>query len=170
MLALLARLRALVQQATISPAPTDKRKLLLQALTLAICRKASSLLVTVLKQSVKISQEGIEVFREFYPNNDEVVTLECVWKLDKFVSLERTYKSNTGSPNGDLKEDASIGTSAVKYQSIESFIGDDELVHERVDSDQMGEKCPSHFKGDKIDSLASPPMESDNGKEVEDCR
>ncbi|KAG7957556.1 hypothetical protein I3843_11G182000 [Carya illinoinensis] len=110
MLALLARLRVLVQQK---------------------------------KQSVKISQEGIEVSREFYSNNDEVVTLECVWKLDKFVSLERTYKSNTGSPNGDLKEDASIGTSTVKYQSIESFIGDDELVHERVDSDQMGEKCPS---------------------------
>ncbi|KAG6689606.1 hypothetical protein I3842_11G184200 [Carya illinoinensis] len=114
MLALLARLRVLVQQK---------------------------------KQSVKISQEGIEVSREFYSNNDEVVTLECVWKLDKFVSLERTYKSNTGSPNGDLKEDASIGTSTVKYQTIESFIGDDELVHERVDSDQMGEKCPSYFKG-----------------------
>ncbi|KAG7957557.1 hypothetical protein I3843_11G182000 [Carya illinoinensis] len=127
MLALLARLRVLVQQILLD--------------VVSVFNMVSSL--SQKKQSVKISQEGIEVSREFYSNNDEVVTLECVWKLDKFVSLERTYKSNTGSPNGDLKEDASIGTSTVKYQSIESFIGDDELVHERVDSDQMGEKCPS---------------------------
>jgi hypothetical protein len=65
----------------------------------------------------------MQVFREFYPNNDEFVTLECVWKSDKFVLLERMHESKTGSQEGDLKEDASLGALAVKYQSIESFLG-----------------------------------------------
>ncbi|XP_035540714.1 uncharacterized protein LOC109012145 isoform X2 [Juglans regia] len=122
------------------------------------------------KQSVKINQEGIEVFREFYPTYEEVVTLECVWKSDKFVLLERMCKSNTGSPDEDLIEDAYLGASAVKYLNVESFLGDDELVPEKVDSDQMGEKSPSHVKALRTDLLASPPMESDNRKAVEDCR
>lgn len=65
----------------------------------------------------------VQVFREFYPTNEEVVTLECVWKSDKFVLLERMCKSNTGSPDGDLTEDASLGASTIKYQSVESFLG-----------------------------------------------
>ncbi|KAG2706177.1 hypothetical protein I3760_05G092400 [Carya illinoinensis] len=152
MLALLARLRVLVQQILHD--------------VVSIFNMVSS--ISQKKQSVKINQEGIEVFREFYPTNEEVVTLECVWKSDKFVLLERMCKSNTGSPDEDLTEDASLGASAVKYQSVESFLGGDELVPKKVDSDQMGEKGPSQAV--RTDLLASPPMESDNRKAVEDCR
>ncbi|XP_041012508.1 uncharacterized protein LOC121255995 isoform X2 [Juglans microcarpa x Juglans regia] len=154
MLALLARLRVLVQQILHD--------------VVSIFNMVSS--ISQKKQSVKINQEGIEVFREFYPTNEEVVTLECVWKSDKFVLLERMCKSNTGSPDEDLIEDASLGASAVKYLHVESFLGDDELVPKKVDSDQMGEKGPSHVKAVRTDLPASPPMESDNRKAVEDCR
>jgi hypothetical protein len=65
----------------------------------------------------------MQVFREFYPTNEEFVTLECVWKSGKFVLLERMHKNKTGSQEGDLKEDASLGALTVKYQSIESFLG-----------------------------------------------
>jgi hypothetical protein len=65
----------------------------------------------------------VQVFREYYPTNEEFSTLECVWKSDKFVSLERTHKSKTGSQDGDHMEDVPLEASAVKYQSIESFLG-----------------------------------------------
>ncbi|CAN1789852.1 hypothetical protein LINPERHAP1_LOCUS18622 [Linum perenne] len=72
-LALLARLRVLVQQ------------ILLDVVSLS--NTVSS--ISQNKQSVKINQKGIEVFREYYPSNKEFISLECVWKVDKFVLLER---------------------------------------------------------------------------------
>jgi hypothetical protein len=65
----------------------------------------------------------MQVFREFYPTNEDFVTLDCVWKSDKFVLLERMLNSKTGSQDGDLKEDSSLGALTVKYRSIESFLG-----------------------------------------------
>ncbi|XP_062170772.1 uncharacterized protein LOC133876498 [Alnus glutinosa] len=153
-LGLLARLRVLVQQILLD--------------VVSVFNMVSYL--SQKKQCIKINQEGIEVFREFYPNNDEFVSLECVWKSDKFVLLERMHESKTGSQEGDLKEDASLGALAVKYQSIESFLGDDELVPKIVDADQMAEKGSSHIKEDKTDLLAGPSMEGDNGEAaVEGC-
>jgi len=81
----------------------------------------------------------LQVFREYYPTNEEFATLECVWKSDKFVLLERAHKSKTGSQDGDLIEDISLGASAVKYQSIESFLGG------------------KHFHGFPLLFLSSPP-------------
>lgn len=150
-LALLARLRVLVQQILLD--------------VVSVFNMVSSLAQK--KQSVKISQEGIEVFREYYPTNEEFSTLECVWKSDKFVSLERTHKSKTGSQDGDHMEDVPLEASAVKYQSIESFLGDDEVVPDRVDADQLAEKDPSHITENKTDLLTGPSLESDNGKAVE---
>ncbi|WZZ59955.1 hypothetical protein YC2023_060062 [Brassica napus] len=42
------------------------------------------------KQSVNIAHDGVEVFREFYPEDEECTTtfLDCVWKTDKYVLLE----------------------------------------------------------------------------------
>ena len=34
----------------------------------------------------------MQVFRDFYPVSDDFVTLECVWKSDKFILLERKHK------------------------------------------------------------------------------
>ncbi|KAL0000894.1 hypothetical protein SO802_014675 [Lithocarpus litseifolius] len=152
-LALLARLRVLVQQILLD--------------VVSVFKMVSSLAQK--KQSVKISQEGIEVFREYFPTNEEFATLECVWKSDKFVLLERTHKSKTGSQEGDLIEDISLGTSAVKYQSIEFFLGDEEVVPIRVDAAQMDKKDPSHITENKTDSRTGSSLESDDGKAVESC-
>ncbi|KAG8658152.1 hypothetical protein MANES_03G127300v8 [Manihot esculenta] len=107
-LALLARLRVLVQQILLD--------------VVSVFNTVYSL--SQKKQSIKITKEGIEVFREYYPTNKEFVTLECVWDTDKFVLLERTQKSDTESQVGTLGE-ASIETAALQYKSIESFLGDD---------------------------------------------
>nr|XP_023886792.1 uncharacterized protein LOC111998905 [Quercus suber] len=152
-LALLARLRVLVQQILLD--------------VVSVFKMVSSLAQK--KQSVKISQEGIEIFREYYPNNEEFATLECVWKSDKFVLLERAHKSKTGSQEGDLIEDISLGASAVKYQSIESFLGDNEVVPIRVDAAQTDKKDPSHITENKTDLLTGSSLESDDGKAVESC-
>ncbi|KAH7664125.1 hypothetical protein IHE45_14G100600 [Dioscorea alata] len=41
------------------------------------------------KHDVKLTQEGLEVFREFYPSHVHDQILECVWKEDKFVLIEK---------------------------------------------------------------------------------
>ncbi|XP_020534485.1 uncharacterized protein LOC105632913 [Jatropha curcas] len=118
------------------------------------------------KQSVKITQEGIEVFREYYPSNKEFVTLECLWKRDKFILLERTHKSNTEAQDVDLGN-ASVKTSALLYKSIESFLGDDS------DTENLKEDCTVEegripcIKEDKKDLFAEPSIENENRMEVE---
>ncbi|RXH82932.1 hypothetical protein DVH24_003430 [Malus domestica] len=102
-LALLARLRVLVQQ------------ILLDAVS--VFNMVSSLSQT--QQSVKIIQGGLEVFREFYPSNEEIIILECVWKSDKFELIERTHKTEIATHDGDL----CLGESSVLYKSTESILG-----------------------------------------------
>uniref|UniRef100_A0A2P2JWF6 Uncharacterized protein MANES_03G127300 n=1 Tax=Rhizophora mucronata TaxID=61149 RepID=A0A2P2JWF6_RHIMU len=105
MLALLARLRVLIQQ------------LLLDVVS--VFNMVSS--ISQKKQSVKITEGGIEVFREYYPTNKDYVSLECVWKTDKFVLLETTQKSNLKGQDG-VSADASVGKAVPQYKSIESFL------------------------------------------------
>lgn len=61
----------------------------------------------------------MQVFREFYPTQEDFITLECVWNSDKFELLERTHKS----PIASEPMDVSLETSSVLYQSIESSLG-----------------------------------------------
>ncbi|KAF5728392.1 hypothetical protein HS088_TW21G00539 [Tripterygium wilfordii] len=135
-LALLARLRVLVQQ-------------MLHDVVL-VFNTVSSL--SQKKQSVKIAEEGVEVFREYYPTNVEFPTLECVWKTDKFVLVERMLKSDHEMQVADHGNDLSR-TSAVKYRSIESFLGGDDLGLVVVDDAGKG---PDLVKEDEINLLASP--------------
>ncbi|XP_039138998.1 uncharacterized protein LOC120276341 [Dioscorea cayenensis subsp. rotundata] len=72
-LALLARLRVLVQQILLD--------------IVVVFNKVSSL--SQKKHDVKLTQEGLEVFREFYPSHVHDQILECVWKEDKFVLIEK---------------------------------------------------------------------------------
>lgn len=65
----------------------------------------------------------MQVYREFYPVNEEYITLECVWNSDKFELLERSHMSEKKSKEGDWENDLPIRDSAVRYQSIESFLG-----------------------------------------------
>ncbi|XP_044472887.1 uncharacterized protein LOC123201441 isoform X2 [Mangifera indica] len=144
-LALLARLRVLVQQ------------ILLDIVSVF---NAVSLL-SQKKQSVKIAQEGIEVYREFYPANQEYITLESVWSTDKFILLEKSNKSNVNSQEGDSGSKIPVGDSAVPYQSLEAFLGDSEKVN---NNRAAAEQPTTNIDENKINLLASL---SDDGKPVD---
>ncbi|KAL2604723.1 hypothetical protein AAZV13_09G084500 [Glycine max] len=136
-MALLARLRVLVQQILLD--------------VVSLFNMVSSLSIT--KQSIKITHNGIEVFRDFYPVSDDFVTLECVWKSDKFILLERKHKMNDESQVEDSGGNVSVQTSDVNYNSIESFLGDDQLVPERVEADVAAKEDPNHIDDMNTDLL-----------------
>ncbi|XP_038985875.1 uncharacterized protein LOC103717918 isoform X2 [Phoenix dactylifera] len=91
-LALLARLRVLVQQVS------------------SLSRK---------KHSVKLTQDGVEAFRDYHPSGGDVLILECVWEEDKFVLSERTERSNENNQDEDFSA-LSLETSR-QYETIELF-------------------------------------------------
>ncbi|KHM99595.1 hypothetical protein glysoja_006438 [Glycine soja] len=136
-MALLARLRVLVQQILLD--------------VVSLFNMVSSLSIS--KQSIKITHNGIEVFRDFYPVSDDFVTLECVWKSDKFILLERKHKTNDESHVEDSGGNVSVQTSDVNYNSIESFLGDDQLFHERVEADVVAKEDPNHIDDMNADLL-----------------
>ncbi|KAK2386107.1 hypothetical protein QL285_060038 [Trifolium repens] len=138
-MALLARLRVLVQQILLD--------------VVYLFNMVSSL--SKKKQSVKITHDGIEVFREFYPisDDDEYVTLECVWKSDKYILHERKQKRENESQGEDSGENLSVQASGVNYNTIESILGDDQLDPERVEADAAAEQDPSHVKDMNTDLL-----------------
>lgn len=120
-LALLARLRVLVQQ-------------MLPDIVL-VFNKISSL--SQKKHTVKLTQGGIEVFREYYPSAVEVVILECVWKHDKFVLLERTNNSNMVNQNEE--QQALPLETSVKYETL-PFFGEVQMT---TDHEQRSEDTPN---------------------------
>ncbi|KAF3453500.1 hypothetical protein FNV43_RR03940 [Rhamnella rubrinervis] len=151
-LALLARLRVLVQQILLD--------------VVSVFNMVSSL--TQKKQSVKITQEGLEVFREFFPTKDEFVTLECAWESDKFVLLEIKHKSEISSHDGDLEGNESLQATSVQYQRLESFLRD-ELHSKSMDEDHAAaaETGLTHTGEDKTDLCPSPSIGNDVRKVVE---
>ncbi|KAF8097331.1 hypothetical protein N665_0291s0039 [Sinapis alba] len=110
-LALLARLRVLIQQ------------ILLDAVSVFNSVTSTSLK----KQSVKIAQDGVEVFREFYPKDEECFTLlNCVWKTDKYVLLETLQNRESSKPiEENVSEDVTTRASMVQYQTSVSSLGED---------------------------------------------
>ncbi|CAL1384568.1 unnamed protein product [Linum trigynum] len=159
-LALLARLRVLVQQ------------ILLDVVSLS--NTVSSIAQN--KQSVKVNQKGIEVFREYYPTNKEFTTLECVWKVDKFVLLERVQKTEVKEDEETIK-DANNERKAIRYRSIKAFlreINDDDDDVEKMEVEHPVKEDPSLVKKDEGLTAGSPiPKESEHqeqrdGIEMED--
>lgn len=65
----------------------------------------------------------IQVFREYYPINQDYVTLECVWETDKFVLMERTHKGKIEGEVQELDKNDSIDEVRVQYESIEALLG-----------------------------------------------
>uniref|UniRef100_A0A1J3I803 Nucleolus and neural progenitor protein-like N-terminal domain-containing protein n=1 Tax=Noccaea caerulescens TaxID=107243 RepID=A0A1J3I803_NOCCA len=110
-LALLARLRVLIQQ------------ILLDAVYVFNSVASTSLK----KQSVKIAEDRVEVFREFYPKDKECITfLECVWKTDKYVLLETLQNHESSKPvEENVSGDATTRGSVVQYQTSVSSLGKD---------------------------------------------
>ncbi|KAJ0969182.1 hypothetical protein J5N97_022059 [Dioscorea zingiberensis] len=98
-LALLARLRVLVQQILLD--------------IVVVFNKVSSL--SQKKHDVKLTQEGVEAFREFYPTNAHSLMLECVWKEDKFVLVEKK--------NDSIMKDQALlpPTQSIQYEIVELF-------------------------------------------------
>ncbi|XP_076888088.1 uncharacterized protein LOC143538402 [Bidens hawaiensis] len=113
LLALLARLRVLTQQILLD--------------VVSVFNMASAL--SRKRQSIKLNQEGIEVYREYYPTNEqtneELVFLECVWDTDKFVLLEKKIKPDHTNHETMANDDVVIcqESSAVEYESIETILG-----------------------------------------------
>ncbi|XP_022638831.1 uncharacterized protein LOC106768719 isoform X3 [Vigna radiata var. radiata] len=116
-MALLARLRVLVQQILLD--------------VVSLFNMVSSLSIT--KQSTKITLNGIEVFRDFYPLSDDFITLDCVWESDKFILHERIHKRKNESQAEDSNEHAFVQTSNVNYNSIDSFLGVNCVVDDQLE-------------------------------------
>ncbi|KAK2984831.1 hypothetical protein RJ640_004656, partial [Escallonia rubra] len=150
-LALLARLRVLVQQVQ------QDTKMLLDVVT--VFNRVSSL--SQKEQSVKLTQERLEVFREYYPTNEASVSLECIWEKDTFVLVERINEHKNRLLDMDVREDVSLGASAIHYQSIETLLGDDEFV--KLES--CTSEAPVVVSGDNMVDHAT---RSDDAKQIED--
>uniref|UniRef100_A0A6V7QYA9 Nucleolus and neural progenitor protein-like N-terminal domain-containing protein n=1 Tax=Ananas comosus var. bracteatus TaxID=296719 RepID=A0A6V7QYA9_ANACO len=112
-LALLARLRVLVQQILLD--------------VVSIFNKISALSQT--KHSVKIAEGGIEAFREYYPSRGDALflELECVWEEDKFVLIERTQNSCKRCRD----EDQSVAPSGtlIQYETMAHFGEDQSIIN-----------------------------------------
>ncbi|KAL8506179.1 hypothetical protein ACS0TY_017153 [Phlomoides rotata] len=161
-LAVLARIRVLIQQ------------MLLDAVLLY--NTVSSLSQT--EQTVKLNQEGFEVFREYYPRKEEAtVMLECIWQVDKYVLTERTNKNETTSQEKDDhdQEDCSSSAPKILYENIEVLLGVDESgpladAENRNDSGVKNEEKSVQVASDtaaNINSLGDVFSNSSIGMEFE---
>lgn len=148
-LALLARLRVLVQQILLD--------------VVIVFNEVSS--IAQKKQSIKITQDGVEVFREYYPAMEEVVTLECVWKTDKFVLKETVSKCEMDHQDVVLEEGKTPAGKSVRYHSVEAFLGDDELDPEKADAQKNGEESISNLKRKRQESPGSPSNEANHSEQ-----
>lgn len=82
MLALLARLRVLLQQ-------TLHDVVCIFNIFSGICQN---------KQSLKIKYEGLRVFKEYYPSDKPSLSLECHWDGVKFLLLEKLVEGKRNIP------------------------------------------------------------------------
>lgn len=82
-------------------------------------------IITISIWNIIFFAQLLQVFREFYPMQVDFITLDCVWKTDKFELVERTHKSQIASPGVDL----SLGTSSVLYKSTDSSLGGQCIYH-----------------------------------------
>ncbi|KAG8049732.1 hypothetical protein GUJ93_ZPchr0009g679 [Zizania palustris] len=100
-LALLARVRVLIQQMLLD--------------VVSVYNKVTDLIDR--KQSVKISIDGVQAFREYYPSSNDVLAfLECVWVKDKFVLHEQTKDYCEKAQDEDQKSCAP--KSSIQYETL----------------------------------------------------
>lgn len=92
----------------------------------------ASLLVPLVELNDHVSKlcffflfETIQVFREFYPKDEECFTLlDCVWKTDKYVLLETLQNLESSKPVEEtVSEDVNTRDSLVQYQTSVSSLG-----------------------------------------------
>ncbi|KAI3831952.1 hypothetical protein MKX03_036589 [Papaver bracteatum] len=148
-LAILGRLRVLVQQILLD--------------VVSVFNMISS--ISQKEHSVKLNRQGIQVIWEYYPSNDEIVTLECIWENDKFVLLEKVNKFEI------KKRETGLQSSNIKYQTVEAFLGlgDDETGYKKMGTDKSIEDHPN-FKnicGHEANKSAEQPMNISINAKVE---
>ncbi|XP_057950975.1 uncharacterized protein LOC131145805 [Malania oleifera] len=150
-LALIARIRVLVQQMLLD--------------VVSVFNIVSSL--SHKEQSVKLNHDGIEIFREFYPKKEDVITLECIWQTDKFVLHERVDRSKMENRDAELGGGLSLGASAIQYQTIQTFLGDEEPS--KADPSNNAEEGSVTIADDKTNSQVGQSVESGVRMLAEDC-
>nr|GMD46357.1 uncharacterized protein LOC109181972 [Ipomoea batatas] len=148
-LALLARIRVLVQQMLLD--------------VVFVFNRVSSL--SQKEQAVRLSQERFEVFREYYPAKQQPTFLECIWETDKYRLIEKKGASDVENQEKKSKEDACIETSKIKYQSVEIFLGEDEC-DKTVPGEVNVERSSSLNKKDKSSLLSPIPEINDDETQV----
>ncbi|CAL9218454.1 unnamed protein product [Arabidopsis halleri] len=154
-LALLARLRVLIQQ------------ILLDAVSVFNSVTSTSLK----KQSVKIAQDGVEVFREFYPKEEECITLlDCVWKTDKYVLLKTLQNYENSKPmEENVSEDATTRDSLVQYQTSVSSLGEDLSPLLEVDNSGVTVRESSTPIAEEASSKTSIGLQAEDSEKTEDA-
>ncbi|XP_076935619.1 uncharacterized protein LOC143602374 [Bidens hawaiensis] len=155
LLALLARLRVLTQQILLD--------------VVSVFNMASAL--SRKRQSIKLNKEGIEVYREYYPTNEqtneELVFLECVWETDKFMLLEKTIEpENTNPETVNYNVIVCQGSSAVEYKRIETILGVVDNKPADVTVNKTCEEDPATMRTDNVSSMEG--YVNDDCKRVED--
>ncbi|CAH1449806.1 unnamed protein product [Lactuca virosa] len=152
-LAILARLRVLTQQILLD--------------VVLVFNMVSSL--SQKQQPVKLNQEGIEVFREYYPKTEqEVVFLECVWETDKFVLVERKSELDNKNPEATNVDVICEGLSTVEYQSIETILGAQKPVDIAADNPSVEDPATIKAKNlSSVENLLTHDCKQDNDQNAE---
>ncbi|XP_058103251.1 uncharacterized protein LOC131246835 isoform X3 [Magnolia sinica] len=155
-LAILARLRVLVQQMLLD--------------VVSVFNLVSSL--SQKEQSVKLTRDGIEVFREYHPPSGDFLTLECVWEGDKFVLHEMTNTNKRKNQDEDLEEGRSIplGASTIQYQSIEISYEDDELAWKKVPTTDSVEEGSGPIDVNRTDAISIQSIEMDDDVKTDNTK
>ncbi|KAG5597838.1 hypothetical protein H5410_039070 [Solanum commersonii] len=143
-LSLLSRIRVLVQQMLLD--------------VVCVFNNVSSL--SQREQAIKLTQDGFEVFREYFPPKQLVIFLECIWESDKYILVERQNQKDVGSQEKEVGEDVSVEASKVQYESIELFLGDDKPG--QTASKDSAEDGQTIKDNDIVDSLEDPIQDSND--------
>ncbi|XP_015160187.1 uncharacterized protein [Solanum tuberosum] len=112
------------------------------------------------EQAIKLTQDGFEIFREYFPPKQQVIFLECIWESDKYILVERQNQKDVGSQEKEVGEDVSVEASKVQYESIELFLGDDKPG--QTASKDSAEDGQTIKDNDIVDSLEDPIQDSND--------
>ncbi|KAK4780436.1 hypothetical protein SAY87_016542 [Trapa incisa] len=142
-LSLLARMRVLAQQILLD--------------VVSVFNMVTS--ISQKRQSIKLTQEGTEIFSEYYPIYQDYVILECIWKADKFVLMETAQKIEIESQVQNLDKNGSLAEVQVLYESIEAFLELEDEEHDLIpkvtEINQAGDGCPVLIEKDTTKSLTN---------------
>lgn len=114
------------------------------------------------KQSVKISIDGVQAFREYYPSsNDARHILECVWVKDKFVLHERTKDSCQKAQDEGQKSCAL--ESSIQYETLGVVSEEKEKLEE---SNSPAKQPDAALANQQVTSHCSIAEDSQSGRQL----